>query len=343
MWSLNGHKSTKAQQPISKIEEGRVLSSIRVLVVEDHGDWRRQVRLLLEARPDLHIVCEVADGRDAIAKAEELNPELILLDIGLPTLSGLEAAPEIRRVSPNSKILFLTQNNSPELVQAALGAGALGCVHKLYAVRELLHAVDAVLRNEQFFSSSLIAYEFPEAPPAKSRRHEVEFYIGDRAFMEGLARFISVALEGGNAAILIATKSHFDGIIKSLDTQRVDIGLAMNSRSFIALNTRETLASFMVDGALDDGRFLEIAGRLVEEAGRTARGIRPCVAVCGDCASVLWAQGKADAAIRLEHLFEQLTKTHDVDVLCGYDLNVVRRLRGKQVFRRICAEHSAFR
>ena len=319
------------------------MSSIRVLVAEGCEDWRRQIRLLLQDRPNLRIVCEVADGSAAVAKAEELRPDLVVLDIGLPTLSGTEAASEIRVVSPNSKILLLSQENSPDLVQAAVRSGALGCIHKLYAVRELLPAVDALLRHEQFFSNTLMSYEFPEAPPIKPRRHEVEFYLGDAAFVEGFVRFITVALERGNSVILIASKSRCDNVIKRLKAQRIDVDSAIYSGSFIPLDVRETLSAFMIDGMPDESRFLEIAGKLIEQAAKAAKPDRTCVALCGECTSTLWTQDKPNAAIRLEQLWDRVSRTYDVDILCGYELNTVRKLKGKQVLRRICEEHSTFR
>ncbi len=84
-----------------------------------------------------------------------MKPDLIVLDIGLPKLNGIEAARRIRQLSPNSKILFLSQNNDLEVVQAALGTGALGYVYKMNAQKELLSAVDAVLQGKQFVGSGL--------------------------------------------------------------------------------------------------------------------------------------------------------------------------------------------
>lgn len=312
-------------------------------MAENCEDWRRQVRLLLQARPNLQIVCEATDGPQAVAKAEELRPDVVLLDIGLPALSGTEAASQIRVVSPNSKILLLSQENSPDLVQTAVRSGAFGCLHKLYTARELLHAVDALLRNEQFFSSSLMSYEFPEAAPIKPHRHEVEFYLGDAAFVEGFARFITVALEGGNSVILIATKPRFDGVMKRLKAQRVDVDGAIYTGNFIPLDAHETLSAIMVDGMPHEARFFEIAGRLIEQTAKTSNPDRRCVALCGECASILWTQDKPNAAIRLEQLWDQLRSTYDVDILCGYELNTIRKLKGKQVLRRICEEHSTFR
>jgi len=127
---------------------------IRILIVDDYQDWRRQVRLLLRGRPELQIICEASDGSEAVQRAEELKPDLIVLDIGLPKLNGIEVARRILQLSPNSKIIFLSQNNSLEFVQEALSAGALAYVEKEHAVSELLSAVDAVLTSAQFVRSS---------------------------------------------------------------------------------------------------------------------------------------------------------------------------------------------
>jgi len=135
------------------------LSSIRILVADDYADWRSQVRLLLQGRPEWHAIAEAADGSEAIQKAEELKPDLILLDIGLPKLNGVEVARRIRQLAPSSKIIFLSQNNDRDIVQAALSAGALGYVHKTDAQSELLPTMDAVLRGKRFVSSSLKGYD----------------------------------------------------------------------------------------------------------------------------------------------------------------------------------------
>ena len=130
------------------------MSLIRILVVDDFKDWVRQVRLLLQFRTEFQLIAEASDGSEAAQKAEELKPDLILLDIGLPKLNGIEAARQIRQRSPSSKIIFLSQNSDRDVVWAALGTGALGFVHKMDAGRKLLPAMDAVLRGEQFISSS---------------------------------------------------------------------------------------------------------------------------------------------------------------------------------------------
>jgi DNA-binding NarL/FixJ family response regulator len=148
--------------------EQQLLSPIRILIADDFKDWRRQVLLLFQERPEWQVIAEAADGTEAIQMAEELKPDLIVLDIGLPKQNGIEAARQIRRLSSSSKIVFLSQNNDLDIVRAALATGAEGYVRKTDAKSELVPAVDAVLRGKQFVSSSLKDYEFAETVEGES-------------------------------------------------------------------------------------------------------------------------------------------------------------------------------
>ena len=130
-------------------------STIRVLIVDDFEPFRRFVRSLIEKRPELQIVGETSDGLEVIQKVEQLKPDLILLDIGLPSVNGIEAGRQIRKVSPDSKILFVSLESSADVVQEALQLGAQGYLLKADAARELLPAVDAVLQGRQYLSRRL--------------------------------------------------------------------------------------------------------------------------------------------------------------------------------------------
>jgi DNA-binding NarL/FixJ family response regulator len=132
-------------------------SVIHVLVVEDHPVVRRAVCALLSGDPILNIVCETADGGQAVQKAEELQPELILLDIGLPGISGIEAARRIRRVSPKSRLIFLSQHDSLQMVKDALNVGGHGYVAKSDAGQELLKAIRSVREGKQFVSQRIMS------------------------------------------------------------------------------------------------------------------------------------------------------------------------------------------
>ena len=131
------------------------MSVVRVLLVDDFEPFRKFACGVLKGRPELQVICEASDGEEAVLKARELQPDLILMDIGLPKLNGIEAARRILRSSPQSKILFVSQESSVEVVQAALDTGACGYLAKADAGSELLGAVDSVLRSCRFVSARL--------------------------------------------------------------------------------------------------------------------------------------------------------------------------------------------
>jgi DNA-binding NarL/FixJ family response regulator len=318
------------------------LSSIRILIADDHEGWRRQVRLLFQARPQWQVIAEASDGPEAIQKAEALKPDLIVLDIGLPELNGIEAARRIRKLSPSSKIIFLSQYNSQDVVQAALSTGALGYVCKTDARRALLPAADAVLRGRQFVSSSLEGYEFTGSSGEKApHRHEVLFYSDDIVLLDSVTRSIAGALKAGNAAMVVATQAHRDSLLQKLKAGGVDTDGALQQGTYISLDAADTLSTFMVHDWPDTVRFLEGFAKLIESTSKAAKAEHPRVTIFGEGVALLWAEGKADAAIRIEQLSNELAKTHKVDILCAYPLSSFHGEEDEHVFQSICAEHSA--
>ena len=128
---------------------------IRILVVDDFEPYRRFICSMIQQRPDLTVLAEVQDGLEAVRQAGLLQPDLILLDVGLPLLNGIEAARQIVKVTSTARIIFLTQESSAEVVHEALALGAWGYVIKAQAGTELLAAVDAVAQGNTFVSSGL--------------------------------------------------------------------------------------------------------------------------------------------------------------------------------------------
>jgi DNA-binding NarL/FixJ family response regulator len=128
---------------------------VRILIVDDYEPWRAYVRSILAEDADLEILGECPDGLDAVKRSEELRPGLVLLDINLPKINGLEVARQISLVSPETKVLFLSSSQSVEVMREALKLGA-GFVMKADAQRDLLPIVQAICRNEPFVRFRLV-------------------------------------------------------------------------------------------------------------------------------------------------------------------------------------------
>lgn len=131
------------------------MSVTRIFVVDDFVAWQHLVLRFLESETDLQIISTAIDGTEAVQKAEELQPDLILMDLSLPGMDGIEATRQIRIVSPGSKVLFLTHHSDPDLIQAAFDAGASGYVLKSDYNADLIPGIRAVLLGQKFISRTL--------------------------------------------------------------------------------------------------------------------------------------------------------------------------------------------
>ena len=296
---------------------------LRILVVEDHAPFRHLTCTALQGRAEFQTI-EAADGLEAVQKAEELQPDLILLDINLPKMHGFEVAKQIRRLVPHARLLFMSQESSPVIVRKALSLGAHGYIQKLSAATDLLPAIDAVLAGRRFVSSR-VAFTEPADAPAP-HRHAILFCSDDAAVVDGFTRFIAAALNAADATIALVTESHRTRLLQELRTQGVDIDGAIE---------RGTYLSFDADVAADPVRFLEAINGVREAAAKAGKA-HPRVAFCGERAGRLWAAGRTAEAVQLEQLCSELA--HDVDILCVYP---VPHKKDDEALRRICAEHTA--
>ena len=332
--------------------------SIRVLVVDDFEPFRRFLSSTLKNIAEIEIISEATDGVQAVQKAQELHPDVVLLDIGLPKLNGIEVARQIQSLLPKCKLLFITQESAVEVMRKTMSMGASGFVVKADAGRELAMAVKRIVRGERFIGARFCGKEFIEAAnapegsgadqalssqawPAIGRLHEVGFYSGDALFLAGFSRFIGAGLKAGNAVIAITTKAHRNNLRHALQVQTVNVDEAIVQGRYISLDAAATLKTFMVDGMPDPVRLFKIAGDLIVRAAKSLKGEHARVVVCGEGAPLLWSQGNAEAAIRVEHLWDHIARIYGLDILCGYTWENCPRMDSTETFQRICAEHSA--
>jgi DNA-binding NarL/FixJ family response regulator len=199
------------------------MSMLSILIADDHEVVRRGIRTLFEARPEWKICGEAATGREAIEKSRKLRPDIVLLDITMPDIDGLEAIPQILEVCPTAKILILTMHDSGETATRALAAGASGLVLKSDAGRDLVRAVQAVDKEQPFLSPAvtkimlghLVKTNSPGPSPNDLTPRELEI--------------VKLLVQGrSNKEAAVA----FEISVKTVDAHRTNIMRKLNLKTF---------------------------------------------------------------------------------------------------------------
>jgi CheY-like chemotaxis protein len=337
-------------------DDGSIMPT-RVLLVEDHEPFRRFVRAKLQEHKDLLLADEAGNGFDAVSKCLALQPGLVLMDIGLPGLNGIEAARRIHALVPTCKIVFLTQESSPEIVHEALNLGAAGYVIKAYAANDLMSAITAAREGRQFVSQAVasgdglgagahtLANDFygdrMHEQPGTNHHHVAHFHRDTSSLLAEYVGFVEDTLNAGTAVIAITTGPHREEILETLQARGVDVASAMDAGRLVALDVDETLASFMADDLPDPTRFFSAAGEIVKSVKARNQGSR--VVAFGEIAPTLWARGNGRAAIQLEYLWDQIVRMYELETLCGYMLTGSQRTRDRRTFDGVCAAHSSIR
>lgn len=312
----------------------------RVLIADDYEPWRRHVASTLQDSSRWQVVGEADDGQAAIEQAIALYPDLILLDIGLPTLNGIEVARRLLAHDASLRILFVSEHHSLAIVEAALCAGGRGYVCKSDAGRELSRAMEAIVTGGRFIGARLGGRALPrKTNDVAARRHEVVFYADQTRLVDGWAELARTALGAGDGFIVIATDSSRQELRDLLQQRGIDVDRAVRDGRYLALDVSELLSRLLVDGLPNETRFWECAIPLL--MGACAAAPRRRVVACGEAAPMLCAQGKADAAIRLEELWDEACRMFDLDVFCGYLTTNGLEPDAGDVFKRLCAVHTA--
>jgi DNA-binding NarL/FixJ family response regulator len=306
-----------------------------VLVVDDYEPWRRYVRAEVQENARWRIVGEASDGIEAVRQAQAHKPDLILLDLGLPMLNGLEAARRILAHDPSVRILFLTEQCSRDIAEAALGIGARGYMVKTDAGGKLLSAMETIVNGGRFLSAGLGEH----VVETETRHHEAGFYSDETSLLDAYVRVAEAALGAGNALIVLSEERRRRELRERLQARGIALDEAVREGRYLAFDPGAVLSGLVLDGWLDEARFRTAAAELV---ARASTGKDRRVVACGECAPTLWREGHAEAAVRLEQLWDELAAAGGIDIFCAYSLDVPHlRDDSYAVFQRICAEHSA--
>lgn len=318
-------------------------STLSVLIVDDYEPRRHFMRSTLQQWPELQVVGEAPDGQEAVQTSRQLQPDLIFLDIGLPTINGIEAARQIRQQLPNARILFCSENLSPDVAEEALRAGAGGYLVKSDAGSDLLSALTSVIAGKRFVSRALAGHAFAETSDSglvRDQGHVVQFYTDDAVLLDELAALFRGSLGEGRSVAAIIKSSHRSGLERELLAQGVDVSEATQNGRLCMLDADQALNEFMEPAGPSRERFLSQFGSILRtlKAASVAKGSG--VVVFGEMVAVLWAQKKYDAAIRLEELWNELALTSSFYLCCAYPASAFRDGLTLVPYAAICAQHS---
>ncbi len=207
---------------------GAVMEKLRILIADDHEVVRQGVRNLLEGRPGWEVCAEAVDGRDAVEKAVELKPDIVILDIGMPNLNGLEATRQILHNRPEAKVLILTIHESEQVVREVLEAGARGYLLKSDTGRDLVSAIEALHKNQTFFTSNVA-----EMVLENYLRNKPESSPGTKNELTPREREIVQLLAEGKSTKEVAVALGLS--VKTAETHRANIMRKLNLHSISEL------------------------------------------------------------------------------------------------------------
>ncbi len=201
---------------------------IRLLLADDHSLVREGIRSSLVRYPSISVVGEAATGAEAVRKSKQLKPDIVLMDLNMPEMGGLEATPLIRKSSPETKVIALTVHNSKEYVFQILRMGANGYVLKDTSPEELVRAIESVARGEAFFSPSvsrILLNDFVQAPVAAASNEKGSLSERERQVLQAIAQ--------GSTSKEVASRLKLS--VRTVETYRVRLKRKLNARNVAEL------------------------------------------------------------------------------------------------------------
>jgi CheY-like chemotaxis protein len=321
------------------------MSSVEIVIVDDRELFRRMVRSLLETQSDYHICGEAGDGIEAIEKVRQLRPDIVLMDINMPRMDGLEATRIIRREVPKSNVIIVTQNDAMVAREQARSVNAKGFVTKSDLTRDLFPTIEkfrrakpegyetntdrgrivrrggaAVENNSGLDQTKSTAGQGEPwcglLNSAAPRDHIVQLYQDQQFLNRAVCRFAAAAITNGEGVILVPTVAHWDAFRPRLESEGVDVKAAEKRGQLTVVDADNLLPTFMRDGMPDSPVFLGLAQSVVSQARGDGR--YPKVRWWGEMVNILWERGDVAASMQLEDQFDQLAHEQDIAIFCSF-------------------------
>lgn len=314
------------------------MSFVEILIADDSALFRRTIRSFIESQPDFRVCGEAGDGFEAIEKARQLRPDIVLMDINMPRMNGLAATRIIRHEIPDCNVIIVTQNDARIAREQARSVDAKGVVTKSDLTRDLIPTMGAVAmennsslgqpRNER----GVIADRYlagadgdatGEAEPwcgllasAAPRDHIVQLYQDQQFLNRAVCRFAAAAIANGEGVILVPTIAHWDAFRPRLEGEGVDVKAAESRGQLTIVDADNLLPTFMRDGMPDSPVFLGLAANVISQARGDGR--YPKVRWWGEMVNLLWERGDVASSMHLEDSFNQLAHDQDIAIFCSF-------------------------
>jgi CheY-like chemotaxis protein len=314
----------------------------RVILADDHRSFLKSVSDHL--KPRFEIVAETTDGRAALEAAASLDPDLIVLDIAMPKLNGIQTASELRRCGSRARIVFLTFYGDDDYVAAAFEAGAIGFVFKVRLQTDLIPALEHAYAGYRFVSPQGFVGRRPAPPVATWFQraggfHAMQFYRDEHERLASATAYVTAALKAGAAVVYVDSVGHLRSLELSLEGLGVNPRDAIEQGQFVTLDVHRDVLPRILNGSKPDPAEMTA---LFNEVGKRIPASIPSnlIAVAGEISPVLWAKGLLEAAFEVERLSDEFICARSASLFCTYPAECLHKVRHHEMIARSCRLHT---
>jgi CheY-like chemotaxis protein len=286
---------------------------------------------------DFRLVAAVTDGRQAVEAVSRFDPDVAVLDITMPQLDGFRTAQALQKAGARAKVVFLTLHDGDEYVEAALRSGANGYVLKARMDADLRSALRHALAGRNFLPSLTSMLTMTGTVGA----HAVHFRANDDSFHDGVVEMLLAAIARGEMAVVLGTEALRTGVSRGLNAAGCDVSAMHAKGNYFEFDAAQAISQVMRNGLPDTGEIAKMVANVERLRLARAPGGRNRVTIFGEMSVLLMQAGQFEAAVRLEQLWSELTRTLPYFTVCSYPTRALRAEQHDDVWAAVCAEHSA--